>query len=61
MYKDVNEFEKVYQLIHLMKDENDLLEDLHNILNSWKKYVSQLFIVHRVSDVRQIEMHRGEP
>jgi hypothetical protein len=34
-----------------VKDENgDLLVDSH-ILNRWKNYFSQLFNVHRVSDV----------
>jgi hypothetical protein len=42
----------------LAKDENgDLLADSHNILNRWKNYFSQLLNVHRVSDVRLIEMH----
>jgi hypothetical protein len=45
-----------------MKDKNgDLLADSHNILNTWKKYFSQLLNVHRVSDVRQIEIHTAEP
>jgi hypothetical protein len=37
-----------------VKDENgDLLADSYNILNIWN-YFSQLFNIHRVSDVRQI-------
>jgi hypothetical protein len=45
-----------------VKDENgDLLSDSHNILNKWKKYFSQLMNVHRVSDVRQIEIDTAEP
>jgi hypothetical protein len=45
-----------------VKDENgDLLADIHNILNRWKNYFSQLFNVHNVSDVRQIEVHTAEP
>jgi hypothetical protein len=45
-----------------VNDENgDLLADSHNILNRWKNYFSQLFIVHGVSDVRQIEIHTAEP
>jgi hypothetical protein len=45
-----------------VKDENgDLLADPHNILNRWKNYFSQLLNVHRVSDVRQIEIHTAEP
>jgi hypothetical protein len=33
----------------------------HNILNRWKNYFSQLLNVHRVSEVRQIEIHTAEP
>jgi hypothetical protein len=45
---------------NLVKDENgDLLADSHNIFNRWKNY-SQLLNVHRVSDVRQIEIHTVE-
>jgi hypothetical protein len=33
----------------------------HNILNRWKNYFSALLNVHRVSDVRQIEIHTDEP
>jgi hypothetical protein len=33
----------------------------HNILNRWKNYFSQLLNVHRVSNVRQIEIHTAEP
>jgi hypothetical protein len=44
-----------------VKDENgDLLADSHNILNRWKN-TSLLLNVHRVSDVRQIEIHTAEP
>jgi hypothetical protein len=45
-----------------VKDENgDLFADSHNILNRWKNYFSQLLNVHRVSDVKQIEIHTAEP
>jgi hypothetical protein len=30
-------------------------------LNRWKNYFSQLLNAHRVSDVRQIEIHTAEP
>jgi hypothetical protein len=41
-----------------VKDEKgDLLADSHNILNWWKNYFSQLLNVHRISDVRQIEIY----
>jgi hypothetical protein len=44
-----------------VKDENgDLLADSHNILNRWKNYFSQLLNVHRVSDVRLIEIYTAE-
>jgi hypothetical protein len=44
-----------------MKDENgDLLEDSHNIMNRWKIYFSQSLNVHRVSDVRHIEIHTAQ-
>jgi hypothetical protein len=44
-----------------MKDENGaLLADSNNILNRWKNYFSQLLNVHRVSEVRQIEIHTAE-
>jgi hypothetical protein len=45
-----------------VKDENcDCPADSHNILNRWKNYFSQLLNVHRVSDVRQIEIQTAEP
>jgi hypothetical protein len=34
----------------------DLLADSPNILNRWKNYFSQLLNVHKVSDVRQMEI-----
>jgi hypothetical protein len=44
-----------------VKVENgDLLADSH-ILNWWKKYFSQLLNVHRVNDVRQLEIHTAQP
>jgi hypothetical protein len=47
---------------NLVKDDNgDLLADSHNILNKWKNYFSRLLNVHRVSDVKQIEIHAVEP
>jgi hypothetical protein len=43
------------------KDENgDLLADIHNKLNRWKNYFSQLLNVHNVSDVRQNQVHTAE-
>jgi hypothetical protein len=61
LYRGINEFKKGYQPINnLVKGENDLLADFHNVLNIWKNYHSQFLNVHRVSDVRQIEIHTAE-
>jgi hypothetical protein len=44
-----------------VKDKNgDLLADCHNILNRHKNYFSQLLNVHKVSDVRQIEIYTAD-
>jgi hypothetical protein len=44
-----------------VKDKDgDLLADSHNILIMWKSYFSQLLNVHRVSDVRQIDIQTAE-
>jgi hypothetical protein len=44
-----------------VKDEtSDLLADSQKVLNRWKNYFSQLLNVHRVNDVRQIEMHTAD-
>jgi hypothetical protein len=44
-----------------VKDENgDPLADSHNILKRWKNYFSELLNIHRVSDVRQTEIHTAE-
>jgi hypothetical protein len=53
------DFVKVVVILRL--EESDLLAESRNILNRWKKYFSQLLNVHRVSDVRQIEIHTAEP
>jgi hypothetical protein len=46
---------------NLVKDDNaDLLAVSHNILNTWKKYFSQLLNVHRAINVRQTEIHTAE-
>jgi hypothetical protein len=63
LYRGINEFKKGYQLRNnFMKDENgDLLAGSQNVLNSWKKYFSQLLNMYDVSVVRQIELHMAEP
>jgi hypothetical protein len=57
--RGINEFKRGYQPgYNLVKDDNgDLIVGSHNISNMWKKYFSQLFNVHNVSDVRQLEVH----
>jgi hypothetical protein len=59
----MNYFKKVYQpRSNSVKDENgDLLANSHNTLNRWKNYFLQLYNVHRVTDVRQIEIHAADP
>jgi hypothetical protein len=59
LYTGINKFKKSYKpRTNLVNVENDeLLVDSHNILNRWKKHFSQLLNVHRISDVRQIEIH----
>jgi hypothetical protein len=45
-----------------VKDENgNLLADSNNILNRCKNYFSQIFSVHSVSKVRQIEIYAADP
>jgi hypothetical protein len=63
LYRGVNEFKRGYQpRNNFVKDENDdLLAVFHNILNRWKNYFSQLFNVHNVSDVGQVEVNIAEP
>jgi hypothetical protein len=55
LHRRINEFKKGYQ------PNSDLLADSHNILNGWKNYFSLLLNVHRVGDVRQIEIYTAEP
>jgi hypothetical protein len=59
LYREINEFNRGYQpRSNLVKDENgDLLAESHNILNRWKKYLSQLLNVRNVSDVQLVFLH----
>ncbi|PNF35751.1 hypothetical protein B7P43_G13042 [Cryptotermes secundus] len=63
LYRGINKFKRGYQpSSNLVEDENgDLLSDSHNILNRWRNYFFQLLNVHKVSDVRQTEIHTAEP
>jgi hypothetical protein len=52
LYRGINEFKWGYQpRSNLVKDEN--------ILNRWKNNF-QLLNMHRVSDIRQVEIHTAE-
>jgi len=45
-----------------VKDEKgDLVADSHNIVARWRNYFSQLFKVHGVKNVGQVEIHTAEP
>jgi hypothetical protein len=59
----VNYFKKGYHpRTNILKDEkDDLFADSHNILARWRNYLSRLFNVHEVNDVRQSEIHIAEP
>jgi hypothetical protein len=62
-YRGINDFKRDYQpRSNLVKFENgDLLADSNNILNRWKNYFPKLLNIHRVNDVRQIEIHTAAP
>jgi hypothetical protein len=61
--RGIIEFKKGYQPRNsLVKDENgNFFADYHNILSRWKNYFFQLLNLHRVSDVRRMEIHGDEP
>jgi hypothetical protein len=63
LYRDINEFKKGCQpRTNIVKDVNDdLVAASHSILNRWKNYLSQLLNVHRVNNVRKIEIHSAKP
>jgi hypothetical protein len=60
LYIEINEFKRGYKpRSNLVKDEiGDL--DSHNILKRWKNCFSQLFSMHKVSNVRQMEVYQTE-
>jgi hypothetical protein len=65
LYRGINKFKKGYQpRINIIKNENDnLLADPHSVLNRWKHFLNQVLnvLVHGVHNVRQMDMHMGEP
>jgi hypothetical protein len=47
---------------NIVKDEKgDLVTDFYSILIRWRIHFSQLFNVHGVNDVRQIEIETAVP
>jgi hypothetical protein len=58
LYRGINAFKRAYQPRgNLVNDGNgDLLADSPDIKNRWKNYFFHLLDVHKVNDVRQIEM-----
>ena len=63
LYRGINDFKKGYQpRCNIVKDEKgDLVADSHSIVARWRNYFSQLFSVHGVEDVGQVEIHTAEP
>ena len=61
LYRGINEFKKGYQpTCNTVKDEKgDLVADSHSIVARWRNYFSQLFNVHGVKDVGQVEIPTG--
>jgi hypothetical protein len=57
LYRGINELKRDIQpRSNLVKDKNGDLADSH-ILNRLRNYFSRLLSVHRVSDVRQVDIH----
>jgi len=63
LYRGINGFKKGYLArANILKNEkSDLITDSHSVMVRWRKKFSQLFNVHRVSDVRQREINTTGP
>jgi hypothetical protein len=63
VYRGIIDFKKGYQpRTNIVKDQKgDLVTDCHRILARWRYNFSQLFNVHGVNDVRQMEIHTAAP
>jgi hypothetical protein len=62
LYTVIFEFKKRYQPTTDVVYENDnLLSDIHIILKEWKNYLFYLVNVRGINDVKQTDMHTGEP
>ena len=62
MYSGINDFKKGYQpRCNIVKDEKgDLVADSDSIVARWRNYFSQLFNVHEVKDLGQVEIPTAE-
>ena len=63
LYRGINDFKKGYQpRFNIVKDDKgDLVADSHRIVARWRNYFSQLFNVHGVKDVGQVEKPTADP
>jgi hypothetical protein len=63
LYRGISDFKIGYRpRTNTVKNEKgDLVTNSHSILARWRKHFSQLLNIHRVSDVRQTEIHTAEP
>ena len=63
MYRGINDFKKGYQprCDIVMDEKGDLVADSRSILARWRNYFSQLFNVHGVKDVGQVEIPTADP
>jgi hypothetical protein len=63
LYRDIIDFKKGYQpRTYIVKDKKgDLVTDCHSLVARWRYNFSQLFNVHGVNDVRQVEIHTAVP
>ena len=63
LYRDISDFKKGYQpRFNIVKDDKgDLVADSHRIVARWRNYFFQLFNVHGVKDVGQVEISTADP
>ena len=63
LYRGINDFKKGYQpRCNIVKDEKgNLVADSHGIVARWRNYFSQLFNLHGLKDVGQVEIPTADP
>ena len=60
LYRGINDFKK--PRCNIVKDEKgDMVADSHSIVARWRNYFSQLFNVHGLKDVGQVEIPTADP